>query len=238
MDTTIKNIYKSENTMLTDAFDRTVAEIHIKKQQNGYQTFLITGTESGVGTTTIAINLATSMATAGWKTLLIDGDMRKRVGDKRLNENGSTGLSDYLSQKAELKDAIVATNIENMAYMSCGSSLNNAISLVCSAKLNEMLMTLKNTYDYIIIDMPSMTAAIDASVVATQTDAVVLVTARESATKHNIEEATEQLEKVNANILGIIVNRVDKNEYKRVMKDYDYFKNRRYRHKRGKKVTK
>lgn len=232
---TIKKIYKSENAMLSDAFDRTVAEIHIKKQQNGYKTFMITGCEPGVGTTTIAINLATSMAGAGWKTLLIDGDMRKRAGDKRLNEEINLGLSDYLNQKAELSQTIISTNIENMSYMSCGNSINNTISLICSAKLDEMFKVLKQDYDYIIVDMPAMTAAIDASVIATQTDATVLVTARGNATKKNIEDATEQLEKVNANILGIIVNRVEKDEYKRVMKDYDYFKNRRYRHKRSRK---
>lgn len=231
----IKDIYLNDNQIMSDAFDRTVAEIHIMKQQNGYETFLITGCEPGVGTTTIAINLATTLSSAGWKTLLIDADMRKRFVDKRLTENTSLGLSNYLLQNVDLKQVVLRTNIENLNYVSSGDNVGNTISMICSVKMNSMLHTFKKQYDYVIIDMPAMTSAIDASVMATLVDGVVLVTARGKATKHHIAEAVDQLDKVSANVLGIIVNRVDKDEYKRVMRDYDYFKNRKYKHKRKEK---
>ena len=73
-----KEIYRSNNQTLNDAYDRIAAEIHIKKQKKDYKTFLVTGCESGVGSTTVVISLATSMALAGWKTALVDVDMRKR----------------------------------------------------------------------------------------------------------------------------------------------------------------
>lgn len=230
----LKEIYKVKNQIVSDAFDRTVAEIHIKKQQKGYQTFLITGCEPGVGTTTIAINLATALAGAGWKTLLIDADMRKRADDKRLNEQGKKGLSDFLMQRADLNEIVIPTNIPNLRYVPSGSNDGNTISMVCSVKLQEMLDTYKRNYDYVIVDMPAMTAAIDASVMATQVDSTVLVTARGHASKSNIQSAVDQLDKVEANILGIIVNRVDRDEYKRVVRDYDYFKNRKYKYNRKK----
>lgn len=231
----IKDIYMIDNQIMSDAFDRTVAEIHIMKQQNGYETFLITGCEPGVGTTTIAINLATTLSSAGWKTLLIDADMRKRFVDKRLTENTSLGLSNYLLQNVDLNQVVLHTNIDNLSYVSSGDNVGNTISMICSIKMNSMLHKFKKQYDYVIIDMPAMTAAIDASVMATLVDGVVLVTARGKATKHHIAEAVDQLDKVSANVLGIIVNRVDKDEYKRVMRDYDYFKNRKYKHKRKEK---
>lgn len=230
----IKNIYRSDDNVINDAFDRTIAEIHIKKQQNGYQSFMITGCEPGVGTTTIAINLATSMATAGWKTLLIDADMRKKTDDKRLGSEVNLGLYDYLGDNAELSDILTVTNVDHLTYLPSGAHEGNIISKICSSKMGELLHSLKEEYDYIIIDVPSMTAAIDASVMATLADATVLVTARGKAKKQNVSDAVEQLEDVHANVLGIIVNRVDKDEYRRVVKDYDYFRKRRYKRKKQK----
>ena len=76
------DIYKNENYILNDAFDQAVVNIHIQKEQNGYKTYTICGCEPGDGSTTVAINLAAALANSGWKTVLVDGDMRKKNADK------------------------------------------------------------------------------------------------------------------------------------------------------------
>ena len=82
----IKNIYKSDNSVLNDAYDRLAAQLFIKKQNSDLKVIAVSGTEPGVGSTSICINLAISMANAGWKTLLMDADLRKESRLKRLNE--------------------------------------------------------------------------------------------------------------------------------------------------------
>lgn len=227
----IENLYRTKDSIYNDAFDRTVAEIHIKKQKNGYKSFLITGSESGVGTTSVSINLATSMALAGWKTILIDADVRKKTDDKRLNAEIGTGLTDFLQGNTELKDIVCATSYDNLSYIASGVTDAEAMSLICSAELNKLLDTLKAEYDYIILDMPSINTAVDASVVATAVDATVLVASRIRSTKSSLNKAYEQLNKVEANVIGVVVNRVAKDEYKRVIANYDYYKKRRYKRK-------
>ncbi len=159
-------IYKNDNYVLNDAFDQAVMNLHVLKKQNGYKSFVICGCEAGDGTTTVSINLAASLASSGWKTVLIDGDMRKKSSFKRLNENVTSGLSDYLLGRAEFEDIICETTTENLSYIACGELLDNPVRLLCSSKMNDVKEQLSEKYDYIIFDMPAVNAAMDAGVIA------------------------------------------------------------------------
>lgn len=224
----LKDLYENNNQILNDAFDRIVAEIHIKKQKNGDKIFLICGCEPGVGTTTIAINIAIAMAKAGWKTLLIDADLRKIGEDKRLSGQ-EMGFADYLSGRVERLDNLICnTNYDSLHYLESGNDVKNAISVLCAASMKEMLEKLKEEYDYIIIDAPSVSTAIDASILATEADSVVLVTAHQSGQKKMVVEAKQQMDRVGAEVSGIIVNKIEMEEYRSAMKNYDYFKQKRY----------
>jgi Mrp family chromosome partitioning ATPase len=88
---------------------------------------------------------------------------------------------------------------------------------------------IKQEYDFIIVDVPSIDSAMDAAVVATITDTVILVTSQAKGYRIKaIEEAEEKIRSVGAHISGIVVNHVESKEYKRVVKNYDYFKRHRY----------
>lgn len=225
----VKNIYQNTNTVMNDAFDRLAAEIYIKKQKEGYTSFAICGTEPGVGSTTTAISVAVSMAKAGWKVLLIDCDLRKKAADKRLNEDTLEGIADLLTGELKLKDVVCNTNYENLSYVSSGKASVNAISAVCSVQMKEFMSSIKDSYDYIIVDLPSIASSIDGAVMATIVDTVILVTSQQKGYKVKaIEEAKEKLDNVGANISGIVVNHVEAHEYKRVVKNYDYFKKHKY----------
>lgn len=226
----VKNLYENENPVLSDSFDRVVAEIYIKKQQKGYKTFLFCGCEPGVGTTTIAINVAIAMANAGWKTLLIDADLRKVGKHKRLNnDQEEVGFSDYLNGSVDELDSIICnTNYKSLDYLESGSDGHNVISVLCAATMKGMLTELKEKYDYIIIDTTSIATGIDASVLATEADSIVLVTTHQSGLIKMVSEAKRKMDQVGADVSGIIVNRIAIKEYRKVMKNYDYFTKTRY----------
>ena len=103
------DIYKNQDYILNDAFDQAVVNIHIQKEQNGYKTYTVCGCEPGDGSTTVAINLAAALANSGWKTVLVDGDMRKKKGYKRLNEGASVGLSEN------------RMNLDRKSFLCCNS---------------------------------------------------------------------------------------------------------------------
>ena len=169
------DIYKNDNFVLKDAFDQTVMNLHILKKQHGYKSFVICGCETGDGNTTVAINLAAALADSGWKTVLVDGDMRKRNDYKRLNENAKQGLSDFLMGKSQLNKVINETTTENLYYIPCGQLIDNPVRLLCSAKMDEARDELTQSFDFIIYDMPAVNAAMDAKVIAVNVDATILV---------------------------------------------------------------
>lgn len=154
------DIYKNQDYILNDAFDQAVVNIHIQKEQNGYKTYTVCGCEPGDGSTTVAINLAAALANSGWKTVLVDGDMRKKKGYKRLNEGASVGLSEYLTAQAQINDIIYETTTELLYYIPCGEQNENPVRLLCSTQMENVEKTLADNFDFVIYDMPAVTAAV------------------------------------------------------------------------------
>ncbi len=221
-------IYKNENTVLNDAFDQAVMNLHVMKKQNGYKSFVICGCEPGDGTTTVAINLAAAMASSGWKTVLIDGDMRKKNTYKRLNEYATFGLSDYLIGKTSIENVIYETTTDNLSYIPCGGLIDNPVRLLCSAKMTNAKEELSKSFDYIIYDMPALESSMDAKVIAVNVDATILVSAIGKTSKNGLVEAANTLQEVKANLIGTIINKTDMYQYASLHKDYDYFIKERY----------
>lgn len=221
-------IYRNDNYILNDAFDQAVMNIHIQKKQNGYKTFVICGCEAGDGATTVSINLAAALAESGWKTALIDGDMRKKNRFKRLNESVEYGLSDYLLDKVSFEKIITETTTENLDYIACGELINNPVRLLCSSKMVEVREKLEKDYDFVIYDMPAVNAAMDAKVMSVNVDAVILVSSIGTTSKKGLIEAANELDEAKANLIGTIVNRMDMKQYSSYREEYDYFEKEKY----------
>ena len=221
-------IYKNDNYVLNDAFDQAVMNIHILKRQNGYKSFLLCGCEAGDGTTTVAINLAAALASSGCKTVLIDGDMRKKNNYKRLNESVTYGLSDYLINRTSIENIIYDTTTENLYYIPCGELIDNPTRLLCSAKLDEVRNKLSEEYDFIIYDMPAVSAATDAKVISVSVDAVILVSSIDKTSKKGLVNAANALMEISVNLVGTIINKMDMKQYATYNENYDYFRNEKY----------
>lgn len=225
----IINLYRCDDEIINDAYDRAVVNIYLQKEKNGYKSFLLCGSDTGVGTTSISVELAISLSVAGWKTLLIDGDLRKGNTYKRLNETINVGLSDFICSKSSLEDCIYDTNWELLHYIPSGSYQGESpVRQLCSVNMEKAMKQLQNEYDFIIIDVPSLNSSVDARILAVKADATILVTAMNMSTMKSLEEAKNQIEKAGGNIIGVIENKVDMAEYKKYIKDYDYFKQKKY----------
>ncbi len=221
-------LYAVSDSKLCDAFDRVVVKIYLQKEKKNSTTYMFCGADPRCGSTTLSMNIAMDLANAGWKTLLLDADMRKSVKLKKINDEVEIGLADYLGGDATLDDVIYKTNHDNMFAIPCGKNISSPVQMLCSMRMKEAIVSLKEMFDYVIIDVPSLGSAVDASAIAGQVDETIMVVAQGRTMKSRIMKCKEELVKSGANIFGVIANRVDEIEYKEYMRNYDYFTKGRY----------
>ncbi len=219
----IFDVYSSGNQAVRDAYEMLGANIYILNKEQSIKTLAVTSVNPQEGKTSLAIGLAVAMATSGWKVLLVDADMRKPGAAKRLNEKGFRGLSDYVSGAAELHEVVVETNIDNLSYLPCGSDSVNPIGLLSSSSFDALLEQLSRENDFVIFDTPALSSVADGVMVASKVDTTVIVVKMGSTKFANLKRVVEQLCELNVNILGVVLNKVGKRDYKRHLSSYNYF---------------
>lgn len=225
MENTI-NFYRSDSQLMNDAIDRIVVEVHGKKNAGGKErkTILLTGCSPESGTTTLAINLAIALSNANWKTLLVDCDLRKAMKYKRLGADAKKGLSDYLNQDCGLNSIISGTNYETLDYITCGSVAESPVRLLCSVQMELFLEEVRNKYDYIVFDCPSLNVVSDANILFPYIDGIALVSAINKTSKRQLSDALDKVEKYDEKYYGMLINQVELSDYRKYIKDYDYFR--------------
>jgi len=217
------DLYQHQNDLLVNSFDDIILKLMQKRNYTKLKSLLFCGSEPGVGTTTITINMAVSLALGENKTLLIDSDMRKNAKNKRLSEAPPFGLSDYLRSKATISEIINKTNLKNLDYIASGTPFKQSARLLRHNSFDELISAFNNKYDFILFDSPSLDVVNDASVLSILVDGIFLISELGRTTKSKIIKMTQHFSQSHDKILGILINKVDQPEYRMYMKNYDYF---------------
>lgn len=170
----------------------------------------LTSVQPGEGKSTTSSNLAISFANAGFKTILIDADTRNSVLSGTFKATGKVnGLTGFLSGNAYLSEAICETNVPNLSIIPAGKTAPNPTTLLQNSNFTSMIDSLKEYYDYIIIDTPPIGLVIDAAIIAQKCDGTIIVTEAGAIKRKFVQKAKEQMEQSGAAFLGIILNKVD-----------------------------
>lgn len=170
----------------------------------------VTSVNPGEGKSTTSINISWSFARAGYKTLLIDGDIRNSVMSGVFKSREKiTGLTEFLSGTTDLSHGLCDTNIENLFVVQSGSVSPNPTALLQSKIFNDMIETLRKYFDYIIVDTAPIGIVIDAAIITQKCDASILVTAMGEANKRDVQKAKQQLEQTGKPFLGVVLNKFD-----------------------------
>ena len=170
----------------------------------------VTSVNPGEGKSTTSINIAWSFARAGYKTLLIDGDIRNSVMSGVFKSREKiTGLTEFLSGTTDLSHGLCDTNIENLFVVQSGSVSPNPTALLQSKNFNDIIETLRKYFDYIIVDTAPIGIVIDAAIITQKCDASILVTAMGEANKRDVQKAKQQLAQTGKLFLGVILNKLN-----------------------------
>lgn len=193
-----------------EAFKSLRTNLQFLSVENACRKIIVTSAVPGEQKTSLAVNLAVTMADAGSRVLLIDCDLRKPTVHRylRIDNKAYKGLSKALSGR-QLKDAIVAFKGMSLHVIIADMVPPNPAEILGSARMGALIGALESHYDYIIFDTPPVSVVTDAAVLSRYADGVVLAVRQNYATIDQIQRAKKNLQAVNANILGAVLTDFD-----------------------------
>ena len=174
------------------------------------QVLLITSSTAGEGKTVTSLNLAIALAQRGEPTLLIDADLRHPSIGKALNLVNGTGLATYLTGAHDIETALRDfPPVPTLWAMPAGPTPPNPAQLLSSSAMESMLRELRKRFKFVVIDSPPVLPVTDAMILSTLVDGVVFVVESGSTVRGAVIRARKILQNVGANVLGIVLNKVD-----------------------------
>lgn len=175
------------------------------------RTIVMTSSLHSEGKSVTALNLAMSLAQAIHKpkVLLIDADLRRGKMGKYLGVGQKAGLSDVLAGKIKLNDALFHLDMENLTFMMSGEVPENPAELLSSDDMQHFISTMRNRFDFVIIDTPPIISVTDASILGAYVDGVVMVIQAGRTQRGIVKRAEELLEQSHSKILGHVLTNIE-----------------------------
>ena len=172
--------------------------------------FMISSVEPGAGKTTTASNLAVTTAYAGQSTILVDADLRRSDVHRAWGLPKEPGLSSLLVGEVDTLDEVLrTTDVEGLQILPAGPTPPNPAELLGSARMAEVLDMLRERAEVIIFDVPPLFSVSDARVLASLVTGTILVAEVGRTSLQAIAQAAEALKKVEGQVLGVVLNRLD-----------------------------
>lgn len=204
-----------KNKSNSDAYRKLRTNIEYNNKYPNVHSICLTSTNNGSGTTTIACNLATTFLANHSKVLLIDCNMNKSRINKYFNIDNTLGLNDLLLNQDYNNYYKYCTNFKdqhssNLLYvMGTGRKVKNALDLLSSRYFKEFMNEMKNQFDFILVDCPSLEDSNDVIPVGHVVDGTILVVSLPETEKNSAKKAIQQLNRNGVTVLGTVLNKVE-----------------------------
>jgi len=198
-------------------------------QERGMQTLMVASATSGEGKTTTAANLAVVLAHTGKRVILVSADLRKPRLHRFFGLPHDFGVVNYLSGEATLGEVLIDPGIPNLRVLASGPVPTAPAELLGSEAMGEMLAELREICDFLVVDTPAVLAVADALTLMPLADGVLYVGHAEATTQGALTHARAQLDQVNADVFGSVLNAFDPSKSRGYQ--YRYYYQYRYAYK-------
>jgi len=194
---------------ITEAYQKFLANLEYVNVDKKYKTIQITSSLSGEGKSTFLANVAYLLSQKNKKTILIDLDLRKPKVHRIYDIENSNGITDLLAERTTLDKAIKKNKHQGFDIIPSGERTTTVINLIESQKMNQLILSLREKYDYILIDSPPVINVSDALYISKFADAVVFAISQSQTKKSVAKEAVKLLRQNNVNVIGTVITQID-----------------------------
>jgi polysaccharide biosynthesis transport protein len=178
----------------------------------------VTSSLAGEGKSTVAVNLAVALAENNARVLLVDADLRRPTVAKVLGLEGAVGLTTVLLGEAEVEDVTQTWGTSGLHVLPAGALPPNPTDLLGSLPMRRLLDQLRARYDHVVLDGAPLLPVADSAVLAGLVDGTLLVVNGTKVRRHQLAESLQNLARVEAPLLGVVLNQVARDE-----RSYGYY---------------
>ena len=195
-----------------EAIRRLRTNLQFVGNANESKAVVVTSAIAGEGKSTIAMNLAASLADAGARAIIVDANLRRPAVASFTGDDGGAGLSTVLTGQAQLDDVVRPWRDTSLSVLPAGPVPSNPSELLGSAAMWELLTRLTASYDVVLLDTPPLLPVTDATVLTTMVGGAVVVVGADALHRAQLEEALANLETAGGHVYGVVLNKVGKKE--------------------------
>jgi capsular exopolysaccharide synthesis family protein len=183
--------------------------IEFNRKSPAASTITLVSGGAGEGKSTTLNNLAYTFAKGGYTTLVVDADLRRPSQHRLFGVENNKGLSDYLTTEIDLEEVVHLTKIENLFLMTSGQVPRDAIGVLNSQRMLDLIKEVKGRFDIVFFDSPPILGVSDASVLSSEIDLTVIVAQHRRFPKTMLQRVKQAIDNVGGTILGVVLNNVD-----------------------------
>jgi polysaccharide biosynthesis transport protein len=194
------------NRLLVESIDTVRTNLIHSAVSEPTRVVMITSALDREGKTTVASQLAASLARCGRRTLLVDGDLRRPTAHRLFELPLEPGLCEVLRGEAEIDDVIRPTRVAGLWMISAGQYDLESIQALSKEGVGEVFDVLRSRFDFVVVDSAPVLSIADSSMMGQHVDAAILCVMREVSQAAKVYEASEQLRAVGVNVLGAVIN--------------------------------
>jgi polysaccharide biosynthesis transport protein len=216
----------------SEAYRTLRTSVMFAASQKGLKALMVTSPGPGEGKTTTAANLAVVLAQADKRVILVSADLRKPRIHRFFGLSNKRGLVNVLAGETQVGQVLQAPEVAGLRLLGAGPSSGRPAEWLQSERMGELLGTLRDQADFVIIDAAPILVVADPLALAPMVDGVLFVADAEDTSRHAVERAREHLDQVGAKIIGCVLNDFDPGKA-RSYEPYGYrrsYYGRRYRY--------
>jgi polysaccharide biosynthesis transport protein len=212
-----------DNSPVVEAYKTLRTNILFSAIDHDLRTIVVTSANPGEGKSRTAANLAVVLAEAGYRTLLVDADFRRPAQHRIFGRVRNIGLANLILQDMPETELIsTVERVPELWLVAAGPTPPNPSELLGSSRMRDLLQRLQPNFKFIILDTPPVNAVTDATILAAQADATLLVVEHGRTTYAALNHANEALKRVKARTIGAVINKVQASESQYYYYNYGY----------------
>src|SRR5438874_1617669 len=191
---------------LVEAFRSLRASVLLSTADHPPGSLLVTSTQPGEGKTTVATNLALSLAQLGQRVLLVDADLRFPSLQSLFGMREKLGLVSYLTGQQDWREAVRPSGSSGLDLLLCGPVPPNPAELLSSKSMGAFLVSAKSEYAFVILDSPPLLTLADIRILASLVDGVLLVVKSGATPREQVMQSQSSIRTAGANLIGVVLN--------------------------------